>query len=269
MRVESVETITKKTEFYMSKPPNLRDTGKRKATKRTDAGRVKASSGASGEGGRKAILIEAARLFSLYGYAGTTMADIADAVGIRSPSLYYHFDNKARIIEAIVNYPLNFAFEDSQRIVSEKTLSTPVQLYLLVRNVVYYLCESEYELYCVFDPVLSDKRFDVVNAKLIAWLKNIEKLVLAGEKEGIFSHQPSRVSTYVVRGLMEAAIRGNSGYAHMASDETARHVALFAVKGLLADHVDAAALRNEIDEQAPVQEILMPLRTVQPARSAR
>jgi len=39
-------------------------------------------------GTRQQILLHAARLFGQRGYYGTTTRDIADAVGIRQPSLF-------------------------------------------------------------------------------------------------------------------------------------------------------------------------------------
>lgn len=42
---------------------------------------------------REEILDAAARLFTEQGYANTSTREIADAIGIRQASLYYHFDN--------------------------------------------------------------------------------------------------------------------------------------------------------------------------------
>lgn len=48
--------------------------------------------------GRDRILEAAAQLFVEYGYAATTTRLISTAVGIKQPSLYYHFPNKASIL---------------------------------------------------------------------------------------------------------------------------------------------------------------------------
>ena len=52
------------------------------------------------------ILKEALRLFSSYGYDSVSVGQIAEAVGIRAPSLYNHFPSKRAIFDAIVEESL-------------------------------------------------------------------------------------------------------------------------------------------------------------------
>ena len=49
------------------------------------------------------ILEKALELFSLKGYDSVSMGEIAEAVGIKAPSLYNHYSGKRAIFEAIVN----------------------------------------------------------------------------------------------------------------------------------------------------------------------
>jgi AcrR family transcriptional regulator len=51
----------------------------------------------------KSVILEtSAMLFSEYGYAGTTMRDIADAVGVLPGSLYAHIKNKEELLYDVV-----------------------------------------------------------------------------------------------------------------------------------------------------------------------
>lgn len=67
---------------------------------------------AAPEGGsRRLILDHAARLLRNGGYHQTTLREIAEAVGIRKASLYYHFASKEEIVEAVVNDGVRFVHE--------------------------------------------------------------------------------------------------------------------------------------------------------------
>jgi len=48
------------------------------------------------------ILAAAAALFRARGYASTSMQEIADAVGLSRPALYYHFKNKEELLGSLV-----------------------------------------------------------------------------------------------------------------------------------------------------------------------
>jgi len=53
---------------------------------------------------RLQILQEARNLFARYGLKKTSMDDIAEAVGLVKTSLYYYFDNKEELFQAVIRY---------------------------------------------------------------------------------------------------------------------------------------------------------------------
>jgi AcrR family transcriptional regulator len=53
---------------------------------------------------RRAVLDAAARLFARKGYAGTNLAEIAAEAGIKTGSLYYHFDSKEELVSEVLRY---------------------------------------------------------------------------------------------------------------------------------------------------------------------
>ena len=67
---------------------------------------------------KEEILDVATRLFAERGYEGTSMNDVAEAVGVRKASLFYHFETKEALYEAVIDRliatvatPLGAAYE--------------------------------------------------------------------------------------------------------------------------------------------------------------
>ena len=66
---------------------------------------------------KEKILNEALDLFAAKGYHGTSMREIAKAVGIKGSSIYNHFSGKEEIFSELFNYlaPLNLESEKFQQ----------------------------------------------------------------------------------------------------------------------------------------------------------
>lgn len=67
------------------------------------------------------ILDAAERQFAERGYDGTSLSEIAQQVGIRTPSLYKHFSNKRALYEAVMARLLDPYFETLDHVLQQPT----------------------------------------------------------------------------------------------------------------------------------------------------
>ncbi len=74
---------------------------------------------ASAQDRAERILVEATRLFTENGYAGTRMSDVAAAIGVTKPIVYRYFDSKQVLFEALVRRVLADQVDGACRIIDE------------------------------------------------------------------------------------------------------------------------------------------------------
>jgi AcrR family transcriptional regulator len=75
----------------------------------------------------------AARLFREKCFDGTTIRDIAHAVGMRSGSPFYHFANKHELLMAVMEEGLRLGLERTQAALDDDALPATERLHRLVR----------------------------------------------------------------------------------------------------------------------------------------
>ncbi len=94
---------------------------------------------------RERILREASEMFVRRGYSGTSTRDIAAAVGIRQPSLFHHFPNKAAIADELMEYAVGTTLVQIRRIA---TMDEPasVRLYAFCRWAMVHVVTAPYRL---------------------------------------------------------------------------------------------------------------------------
>jgi TetR/AcrR family transcriptional regulator, cholesterol catabolism regulator len=83
---------------------------------------------------RRADLVRvAAQMFREKGFEGTTIRDIAHAVGMRSGSPFYHFANKHEILMAVMEEGLRLGLERTRSVLDDAALPADEQFRRLVR----------------------------------------------------------------------------------------------------------------------------------------
>jgi TetR/AcrR family transcriptional regulator, cholesterol catabolism regulator len=71
-----------------------------------------------GQESRRNLLNCAARVFREQGYAAASLRDIADAAGMRTASMYYHFGSKDEIVAEVLNIAVQTVFAEVRKSVN-------------------------------------------------------------------------------------------------------------------------------------------------------
>lgn len=137
-------------------------------------------------GAREKILREATRLFAEFGFEGTSLRMIADAVGLQKGSLVYHFETKENIREAVrdtlidrwnVIVPQIVLTASSGENRFERSIAECTRFFREDPNRARFLLRE-----CLDNP---DELQTRVSAQLAPWLGLLAERIRQGQKEGI------------------------------------------------------------------------------------
>lgn len=90
---------------------------------------------------RDHILESAAEVFSLKGYNGASMADIAEAVGLQKATLYHHFGSKQEILAELLDRAMSIVTGNMAQVLQMES-SPDEKLKTAIRTYLQVLCEQ-------------------------------------------------------------------------------------------------------------------------------
>lgn len=126
----------------------------------------------------------ALRLFARHGYAGTSLREIADAVGLEVPSLYTHIDSKQSLLFDLMEFGNRDLLERLTAAIDRVPADQPLnRLYVLVRENVISHCRHSDQTTVVFTEIreLSDEQ----RAKVVVLRRAIEDLFRSAVQAGL------------------------------------------------------------------------------------
>ncbi len=175
------------------------------AKSKRGVGRPRATGAVATQPAREAIMLAAANLFATQGYNATTTRNIAERVGIRQPSVFYHFKKKEDILLAIIDAS---TIEVSAILdgVSPSPGNVPAELYWLLRRDYDFLLTEPFEIGKLLSlPEMHaapfGKRVSRIRTRLI---NAYRRLIKQGMQQGDFQKSDVGVTAYTIFGMGES-----------------------------------------------------------------
>jgi AcrR family transcriptional regulator len=166
------------------------------------------SASENGRGSARRELVEAqiyeqaTRLFAERGFAGTSLQDIADAMGMTRPSLYYYVKNKdqllARLVTEITEAPAAATEE-----IADRDADAPAKLRDLVRLIAGQQAwhAARFQLVIRSESELPDDLAVAHEAAKRRVLDGFTRIVEQGVRSGEFRPRPSRTTALALIGM--------------------------------------------------------------------
>ncbi|MEH0527805.1 TetR/AcrR family transcriptional regulator [Streptomyces stelliscabiei] len=200
---------------------------------------------------RRRILAEAASLFRRHGYRGTSTRQIAEAVGVKQPSLFHHFPNKQAILEELLAISLDDSLARAQHAASAPG---PVarRLYDYVLWDLTTLHRLPFALSGIYaHDVLQEPDLAPWNAKLEALYTALRSIIEQGIRNGEFRPISPALGQAMVAGVTLSHIDYAAGHTGDDPDELASAGAAFVLGGLLLNPETLNHLLHDNQQHTP------------------
>lgn len=198
----------------------------------------------AGEAGTRArILRAAAALFHARGFEGTSMNQIAAAVGIQKSSLYHHFRSKDELLFDILRHTVDVAIGGLQAIVAAD-LSAAQRLRLAVRHHVINLVEDLDNVACFIEEskALGPRHREAYIVRRDAYERCFREIIEEGIARGEFRPADVRLAGFAVLGMCNWIVRWYHPDGPNTPEEVARQFGDLAVAALAAGREAAVPL---------------------------
>lgn len=177
-----------------------------------------------------AVLDAACRLFAEHGYEATSMNDIADALGVRAPSLYNHVGSKQEILHRIMDSTMDRALEALDAAL-DGTEEHSDQLRRAIESLVLEFLRHPNEVTVSNSEVrsLEPEHRDAIIARRDAYASRVRKIINAGCRAGSFRTDSPQLAAYAVLELGNAAKSWFRPDGEFGADDVARVYGQFAL----------------------------------------
>jgi AcrR family transcriptional regulator len=192
---------------------------------------------------REKILFEAGDLFNKLGFVATTTRDIASAVGIKQPSLYFHFKSKDEIASALFDLSLTRPLELSKLLLDSRQSAT-IKLYSYISFDTQWLVGLPVNLTGIYqDNIVARPEFRKWQKLDHQLQKNIQTMLDTGMKKGEFRKLDPILAQQMISGINLKTIR-RVGKHFRSLDDLHEEIAEFVLRGLLLKPANFVVIRK-------------------------
>jgi len=133
---------------------------------------------------RNKILEQAIRLFGSSGFEGTSIQTIADAVGIKKPSLLYHFNSKAKLRDEVYKHLFDHWKSELPKLLAT-TSEDPFGSF--IKALVEYFQDDPNRSKIAVREMLDRPEFvrKVISEELRPWVKLVSDYIRMGKQSGV------------------------------------------------------------------------------------
>lgn len=185
---------------------------------------------------RQAILTAASRLFATNGFAGTSLQNIADEIGVTRPALYYYFRSKDEILASLVEDITIGALKRSAQIEARSGNSPAASLHQMVMAQARWIMQHpvEFRVLLRTENYLSDKAQAVQDTAKRGLLTAFSRIIEAGVAKGEFRPVDPHTAALAILGMCNWSAFWFSGDGRKSADEIAEAMAEMAVSSIRA-----------------------------------